>query len=211
MTATAAVFLAFAAVAAVADWWAVWRGVAALEYAAKPVATAAFLGAAASLDVADAGPRAWLVAALLLCLAGDVFLMLPRNAFLPGLASFAAAQVLLAASFIAAGTDASRVVIGGAVVVGAAVPLAARFVRALRRSGKRDLVGAVIVYLGVICTMTVAAFGEGSPVAVAGAVSFMVSDSLIAESRFVRPRRWQSVAIMVTYHAALAGLVLGRI
>ncbi|MFM7410725.1 MAG: lysoplasmalogenase family protein [Actinomycetota bacterium] len=48
-----------------------------------------------------------------------------------------------------------------------------------------------------------------SAVAIAGAVFFMVADSLIAESRFVREQRWHGVGIMVTYHAALAGLVLG--
>jgi ElaB/YqjD/DUF883 family membrane-anchored ribosome-binding protein len=37
----------------------------------------------------------------------------------------------------------------------------------------------------------------------------MVSDALIAETRFVKARPWHSVGIMVTYHLALAGLVLG--
>jgi uncharacterized membrane protein YhhN len=71
------------------------------------------------------------------------------------------------------------------------------------------LVVPVVAYLIVISAMAVAAVGGGSVVAILGAASFMVSDSLIAESRFVKSRRWHSVGIMVTYHVALAGLVLG--
>jgi len=37
----------------------------------------------------------------------------------------------------------------------------------------------------------------------------MLSDALIAETRFVKARPWQPVGIMVTYHLALTGLVLG--
>jgi len=38
-------------------------------------------------------------------------------------------------------------------------------------------------------------------------VTPFVSDSLIAENRFVRPLPWAPVAIIVTYHIAQAGLV----
>jgi hypothetical protein len=40
-----------------------------------------------------------------------------------------------------------------------------------------------------------------------GASLFFASDSLIAWNRFVRPRAWAPVAIMVTYHLGQAGLV----
>jgi len=48
-------------------------------------------------------------------------------------------------------------------------------------------------------------------VGVAGALLFLTSDSLIAEQRFVASRSWQPLAIIVTYHLALAGLVLGQL
>ena len=87
--------------------------------------------------------------------------------------------------------------------------LARRYIGALRRSGHAVLVAPVATYMVLIAAMAVAAAGSGAPVAAAGAAAFLVSDSLIAESRFVAERRWHPVAIMVTYHAALAGLVLG--
>ena len=36
----------------------------------------------------------------------------------------------------------------------------------------------------------------------------LVADALIAETRFVRPRAWGPVAVIVLYHLALAALVL---
>ena len=46
---------------------------------------------------------------------------------------------------------------------------------------------------------------------VAGAGLFFVSDALIAETRFVRPRPWGPLAVIVTYHLALAGLVFSLV
>ena len=40
---------------------------------------------------------------------------------------------------------------------------------------------------------------------------YMISDSLIGEQRFVQPRAWQPVGIMVTYHLAQALLVLSLV
>jgi uncharacterized membrane protein YhhN len=202
-------FLVLAAVFAVLDWVAVARGSSRLEYMAKPAATATFFAAAATLDVEHGAAWVLLLVALVCCVAGDVFLMLPRDAFVPGLASFAVAQVLFAASFVAGGLSARGLVAGVVVAGPVAALLARRYIGALRRSGRSALVVPVAVYMLLIAVMAVAAAGSGAPVAAAGAASFMVSDSLIAESRFVAARRWHPVAIMVTYHAALAGLVLG--
>ena len=209
MTAASSSFLVVAAVFAVLDWIAVARGSSRLEYLAKPVATTMFLAAAATLDVGHGAAWVLVLAALACCVAGDVFLMLPRDAFVPGLASFAVAQVLFAAGFVAGGLGLPGVAAGAAVAIPAAALLARRYIGALRRSGHAVLVAPVATYMVLIAGMAVASSGSGALVAVAGAASFMVSDSLIAESRFVATRRWHPVAIMVTYHAALAGLVLG--
>ena len=152
-----------------------------------------------------------LLAALVACLLRDVFLMLPRDAFVPGLGSFAVAQALFAAEFVAGGVHTSSLVLGVIVTVPIAVVLARRFVGALHRLGRPGLVGPVVVYMLVISAIAVTAVGAGSPLAIIGAVLFMASDALIAESRFVRERASQPVTIMVTYHLALTGLVLGHL
>lgn len=206
MTTASIVFLVVASVAAVLDWVAVARQSAVLEYVSKPAATAGLLAVAATLDVTHGAPWAWRLAALAFCILGDVFLMLPRDSFVPGLASFAVAQVLFTVSFAAGETSGGRLAIGVCVAVPVAALLARRFVAAIRRSGHGELAGPVIAYMVVISAMAVGAIASGSVVAAAGAVIFMVSDSLIAESRFVRARDWHPVGIMVTYHLALASL-----
>ncbi len=179
----------------------------------KPAATAALLGVAATIDVAHSDTRAWFVAALALCVTGDVFLMLPDRAdgpdwFVPGLSVFLIAHVAFAVGFVQHPGTTGEYVLGGVLVVAVAAPLGTRFVRALRRAGQSALVGPVLAYLVAIVAMATAAIGGANGWGIAGAALFLVSDSLIAETRFVGPRRGAPIAIIVTYHLALAGLVL---
>ena len=90
MSAVAAVLLAVTIGCAVANWIAVASEPerTALVYVAKPATMVALIGVAIALDPFDPAVRAWFVAALVLCLAGDVFLMLPQDLFVAGLASF---------------------------------------------------------------------------------------------------------------------------
>lgn len=208
MTTAAVVFLILAIGMGVLDWLAVARRNDVLEYISKPAATAALLGVAATLDVARDAPWVWLLIALVFCLLGDVFLMLPRESFIQGLASFAVAQVLFTVSFVTRDVTSGRVLVGLVIAVPAAFLLARRFVAALRQGGRANLVVPVALYITVISIMAVGSVAAGSVIGIAGAILFMISDSLIAESRFVKEQRWHGVGIMVTYHAALVGLVL---
>ena len=104
MNLIAGVLLGVAVVFAVGDWVALAGSSSRLEYVCKPAATAALVGVAATLESAHGDARAWFVAALLLCVAGDVFLMLPARAgssggFVPGLGSFLLAQVMFTVGF----------------------------------------------------------------------------------------------------------------
>lgn len=208
MTIASWLLLSLAAVMAVVDWVAVARENAVLEYVSKPAATVALALFAVSIDVEHTASWAWLVVALVFCLLGDVFLMLPGNRFVPGLASFAVAQVMFAIGFAVGETSAARWLVAAVIAIPVASLLARRFVGAIRRSGHPELVVPVSVYVVVITMMALSAVASGSWVAVAGAIVFMISDALIAETRFVKARSWQPVGIMVTYHLALAGLVL---
>lgn len=201
-----------AGILAVGDWWAVARGDRRLEYVCKPGATAALMAAAVLLPGADPS-RGWFVAALALCLVGDVCLMLPARpdgrepGFVPGLASFLVGHVAFAAGFVDRGVAAGRAGLGAVVVVLVAAPLAVRFVRALQRGEHPELVGPVLAYLVAIGAMASLAVGVGDGWAIGGAALFVGSDALIAETRFVRVHRGAPVLIMVTYHLALAALV----
>jgi len=196
---------------AVVDWWAVARGNKIVEYICKPGAAALFVLAAVSIDANDTAARGWLVAALVFCIAGDVFLMLPRDAFVPGLASFAVAQVLFTVSFAVGDVSAMRLVVALVLVAVTSLVLARRFISALRRLNQGSLIPPIVIYMTVISAMVISAIASGNVFGIVGAVLFMASDSLIAEERFVRQRRWQRLTIIVTYHLALAGFVVGLV
>jgi uncharacterized membrane protein YhhN len=73
--------------------------------------------------------------------------------------------------------------------------------------------GVVAAYAGVLAAMAVLAVGTASVLTGIGGLLFLASDTLLAEDRFVRPRRYGDVLVIVTYHLAqgliLAGLIVG--
>ena len=77
---------------------------------------------ALALDPFDSAVRAWFVAALVLCLAGDVFLMLPKDLFVAGLASFLLGHLCYVAGLVIAHRRGRATALGAGLVV--AVPLA---------------------------------------------------------------------------------------
>ena len=211
MTALAWSALVVAAVAAVADWFAVATDRRKLEYVAKPLTMAALIVVAVTLDPANGGRRAWFVAAGALSLVGDVFLMLPRDRFVPGLVAFLGAHVCYVVGLLQSPVQTRPTVVGAVVVALALATVGRRVLGAVRRGEHRALSGPVSVYMVVISAMVLAAFATGPALAIAGAVLFYASDSLIAERRFVGPPPWAPVAIMVTYHLGQAGLMLSLI
>jgi uncharacterized membrane protein YhhN len=211
MTAGAWALLGVAGVLAVANWLAVALERKALEYVCKPGTLAALIGVALVLDPTHGDTRAWFVGALVLSLAGDVFLMLPSDRFVAGLAAFLLAHVAYVVGLTRHGGSALAVAVAAIPVVIVAGVLGARFLRAARAAGHDELVGPLVAYMAVIAAMVACALASGVVLAGVGAVLFMASDALIAETRFVRSRRLAPVAIMVTYHLGQAGLTLSLV
>ena len=147
----------------------------------------------------------YLLAALVASLAGDVFLMLPGNYFIPGLASFLVAHLFYNALF-RQGMPwfPSRRALGFTLAVAGAM-------YAWVWAGLTDPVlrVAVAAYVSVIALMVAQAIGralvlrEAAAQAVGlGACVFMLSDSLIAINRFVQPLQLVSVWVLATYYTA---------
>jgi uncharacterized membrane protein YhhN len=202
------VLLGVAAVFAVGDWIAVTAANKAAEYVCKPAATSLLLAAAAVLSPEDSGQRTAFVVALALSLIGDVALMVPGDRLVVGLGAFLLGHVAYIVGFTMLDGDTSDYAIAGAAVAVIALILGTRIVRALLRGGHRELVGPVVAYVLAIGVMVTCAIAVGNAWAIAGAVLFFTSDALIAEQRFVQPRRFVPVLIMITYHVAQAGLVV---
>ena len=209
MTGWAWTLLVGAGLLAVCDWIAVGRSSRPLEYIGKPGALVLLTGVAVALDPAHSDVRAWFVVALILSLAGDVFLMLPSDRFVAGLASFLLAHVAYVVGLNLHGGSAAELALAALPVALVAAVLATRILRAVAATGDRELVPPLVAYMLVISAMLASALAGGNLWAAAGATLFFASDALIAETRFVRgPTTVTRVAIMVTYHLGQTGLVL---
>ena len=207
MSVTAAAVLAVTGVAAVGCWFSVVRSLPAVEYATKPAVMLGLIVVALALDPASATQRAFFVAALALGLASDVFLMLPRDLFLPGLVAALVEHVLYIAGFVARPANVLWLAAAAVIALGSVAAFLPPIVRALRRR-RPSLVGPVLVYVAVFVVVVVRAGATGSAVALAGALLFFYSDAILAWNRFVRPVRFGRVVNLVPYHVGQAVLVL---
>jgi uncharacterized membrane protein YhhN len=211
VTGAAILFLALTLVAACGDWIAVHQGATALEYVCKPLTMVLLVFTALALDPEDPTARAWFVVALLLSLAGDVFLMLPQDLFVFGLGAFLLGHIAYIVGLHVEGVDGARFLVGIVLVMAVLAVLGTIILRGVRAGPDPGLAGPVVAYMFVISAMVASAIGVGSPFAIAGAGLFYVSDALIAWNRFVRETPHAPVTIMVTYHLAQVGLVLSLV
>lgn len=224
MTGLVWALLAVTAVFAVGDWISRATENRRLEFVCKPATTIGLLAVALTLDPADPTTRAWFVVALVFSLGGDVFLMIGGDAepeagvgddgdkwFILGLGSFLIGHVAYIVGLVTAGIDGVALTIGVMVVLAAMALVGRRVIMAVRTGDESELAVPVAAYMTVISVMVACAIGTTSALAIAGATLFYISDALIGWNKFVKLYAWGSVAIMVTYHLAQAGLVLSLV
>ena len=201
-------FAGLALVIAGLDWWATWTDRTSIRYFAKPGALVSLIVVAVTLDpTVSPTIRAWMVAGLVFSLAGDVFLMLDEKWFVAGLGSFLVGHVAYVIGLQLAPTSLAASLVGLALVLVAIATIGRKIVGGVAAGKHRDMVPPVIAYLVVISAMVVSAFGTRAPWAVVGASLFYASDATLAWNRFLEPRRFGHLAVMVTYHLGQAGLV----
>jgi uncharacterized membrane protein YhhN len=211
MTTAAGLLYAVTALFAGANWWSRWSDDRRVEIITKPATLVALIGVALLIDPVDPTVRGWFVAALVLSLAGDVFLLGDDRWFVPGLASFLAGHVAYIGGFVAGPTWRWWAAVVALVPVALLVATAGRRIVAGARSADQRLVGPVVAYLTVISAMLVAAAAAGNGWAVIGAALFVVSDTILGWNRFVRSSPPLAPAIMITYHLAQAALVVSLV
>jgi uncharacterized membrane protein YhhN len=212
VTATALVLFALTAVVAVADWIAVAQHIRPLEYVAKPLTMVVLIGAVLALEPTSAEARGAFVVALVCSLAGDVFLMTKRGElFVFGLGAFLAGHVAYTVGLWWLGVSAGWLLAGLVIVIIALATFGLRVDIGVRHGEHADMRVPVLAYMAVISLMVASAFGTHRPAAIVGAVLFYVSDSLIAWTRFIEPKPWGDLAVIVTYHLGQLGLALSLI
>lgn len=186
--------------------------------AAKAPLSCLFILTALLQPKGDPGYAWLLLAGLVFCLGGDVFLALPQERmFLFGLVSFLIGHAFYVAAFFSLAHLNSWIWVGlaSSLAVGAVV---FRWLRPHLGS----MLGPVIAYMVVISLMAVAAwtvFGEerltfsGRVQILAGALCFYVSDIFVARNRFVKPDLSNRLIGLPLYYAGqfLLAFSVGRI
>lgn len=197
-------------VAAVVNWWGVASGVRHAVVVAKPLTLIALIAVAADAGSGGSTPGRWLLVGLVLCLAGDVFLLGDsQSAFLGGLWAFLLGHLAYVASFVTLGLAQSAWGLIGLMALIGVLLTTRRVIPAAHREGGPVLAGAVTAYMLVIGAMVITAWMTGEWLIGAGAVTFMVSDAILANARFVRRGRRSDLAVMVTYHLGQVLIVVG--
>ena len=214
------VLLLIAALVAVVDWVSVARPdvrMRRLEYVVKPAIPILLLAAVLLAPASDGGVQVIAALALLFSCGGDVALMLPDtkgSLFLVGLSSFLVAQVLFAVGFLIQPHGSLLACV--AVMLLVAGGPSAIVLRSVRHKAP-EVLGPVVVYVAAITLMAAAAIAVGihepgrRVPAIIGGLSFVASDLLLAINKFVRPLRYESLIVHVTYHVALFGLTIGML
>jgi len=214
------IFLGVGLAIALLDWVAVVRQWKALELIAKPAVMLALLAWLWSVS-SFSGFLTWFAVGLAFSMAGDVFLVLPKEQFIAGLVAFLLAQIAYLIGFNATPPPINLASIAIAVLVGlAAVRIYRAIAVGLTASGHGSLKMPVLVYSAAISLMLLSALltlvrsewaaGPAWLVSI-GATLFFISDSLLAWNKFVRTLRIGRLPVIVTYHLGQGLIVLGAV
>lgn len=203
----------------VADWVAVATRRKRAEYVLKPATLAVLIVAAIALRGEEPAARwGFAVAALVLSLCGDVFLMLPRDLFLAGLVAFLLAHLAYVAALNPSVPPLLPTLPAAILATAMGGALFLRIRGQMIRTSRGGLVVPVGVYVVVITAMVVSAAGTAgraewaagsSAFTMAGALLFYGSDAMIGWTRFVSDFPRSRVLITAAYHLGQVGLVVG--
>jgi len=192
-----------AGVSAVAHIRAEYRGPRRAVYVCKPLTTTLILILAAWPGAAADRYTLAIVTGLALSLAGDVFLMLPRDRFVAGLVSFLLAHVAYLVAFT------SGVAFAAAPLAFLPYAAAGAVVLAILWPDLGRLRGPVTLYVVVIMAMASQAAvraltmqTSAALLTAVGAALFVASDTFLAFDRFRRRFRSARLLVILTYVVA---------
>ncbi len=181
-----------------------------LKWVFKPAASAAFIALALYCGALDTQYGRLILVGLILCMAGDVFLIAKaQTAFLAGMGAFALGHAAYIAAFLAIGTAPTVTHAVSLVVIGALVGRILVWLWPHLGSFRYP----VAIYCAVISVMVVTSFATqhpngGSPywLAILGAVGFAISDISVARDQFVRQEFFNRLWGLPLYYASQIAL-----
>jgi len=210
MTGTTWALIGLAAVSGALYIRAEYAGARPQVYALKPLTTGLILLMALLLEPATSAPyKALIAGGLLFSLAGDVFLILPSDRFVAGLASFLVAHLFYIAAFVVrSGFHADGMALALYAVAGASVLLALW-------PHLGHMRGPVLGYMAVILAMGWQALGQWRAApsasrlsAAVGAALFVLSDAVLALDRFRGRIAAGPLVVLGAYYLAQALIAL---
>lgn len=211
--------LVLTATSALLDWYAVYKGWKKIEYFAKPV-TMIFLFV--WLLTTSSGLNSiglWFGVGLLLSLAGDIFLMLPKEQFIAGLIAFLLAHIAYIIGFNQSLPPFDVMGLIMAILIGIiAAQCYKHTADGLIAQGREKLQKPALAYTAVISIMLLSAlltfsrpdWSTSAAITVSiGAALFALSDSILAWNKFVAPIKNGRLMNMATYHLGQIILIFG--
>lgn len=206
---------------AMLDWYAIWTDHEKLNWFTKPATMLALL-LWLGLTSGFSGKLLWFGLAILFGLLGDIFLLLPRKFFLPGLVAFLIGHLAYVAGFwfdlatLTVQHFALVLVIG--VILFLVAPALLNGMRG--KDFAKKLRAPVMAYMLIISLMVFCAASTlfsvewkpaASGLAVSGALLFFCSDTMLAYREFVNAFPKARFWVRVTYHLAQIALVAAAV
>jgi uncharacterized membrane protein YhhN len=211
-------FYIIAVVTAVVDWIALAGPKKRVDYFAKPGVIIALLIWLA-LNGNLSGHLIWFFIGLLFSLAGDVFLLLPKEQFKAGLVSFLFVQVAYTIGFNDTLPPVNLASFSIFIIIAiTACQIFRSISTGLERSNNSKMKVPFLIYSITISLMVLSAcltlvkedWNAGPALFVSGgAVLFFLSDTLLTWNRFVTPLPNAKLQVRVTYQSGQLLIVLG--
>ena len=206
---------------ALLDWLAVYKGWKKQEYVLKPL-TMLLLFIFLFVNTSGLnGVTLWFGVGIILSMAGDIFLMLPKEQFIAGLVAFLLAHIAYIIGFNQTIPPFSLPALVWAVLLGTiAAQLHKQILVGLVKQGKESLQKPILAYMAVIAIMLLSAlislsrpeWDTHAAITVSiGAALFVLSDAILVWNKFVQPIKNRRVMNIVTYHLGQIILVYGVI
>lgn len=177
-----------------------------LRWIAKPAASLAFVLAGLAAGAMESTYGLWILAALILCMAGDI-LLIPagEKTFLAGMGAFAAGHAAYIGAFLSGGTDLSPLFLAGAAGMAAFAFFSIRWLWPHLGAFKGPVAGYTVIIAIMVATSFLAkppALPAPSLLVIAGAIAFAVSDLAVAREKFVAPAFFNRLWGLPLYYGA---------
>jgi uncharacterized membrane protein YhhN len=214
------IFLLLALLTAVLDWYVVYKGWTKLEYLLKPSVMIFLLIWFISTSGGLNTPMVrWFALGLIFSLAGDIFLMLPKEQFIASLVAFLLAHVFYIIGFMPNLPPFTPLGLFFIIFIAAiGKEIYGKISVGLAKQGKQSLQKPVLAYVIVIAVMLISAlftlFRADWTLIPAltvslGAALFMLSDAILALNRFVAPIPFGRTKNLASYHLGQIILIFG--